>query len=110
MTTLTDSIAIQKTEKSKISDVDFHDLEFGKYLSDHMFVADYDKGQWQSSAVVPYADITITPALLALHYGQSIFEGLKAYRNKDGGIHIFRIHKHHQRLLKSLDRMCMPEI
>jgi branched-chain amino acid aminotransferase len=110
MTTVTDTIAIQKTKRSRISEIDFNDLEFGKHLSDHMFLAEYDKGQWQTSAVVPYADITISPANLALHYGQSIFEGLKAYRNKDGDISIFRVHKHHQRLLKSLDRMCMPEI
>src|ERR1700690_2440079 len=98
MNTLTDSIPVRRTTKSRISEVDFNNLEFGKYLSDHMFVADYDKGEWQSSSVVPYADITITPALLALHYGQSIFEGLKAYRTKEGDINIFRVHKHHQRL------------
>lgn len=110
MTTLTESISVQKTRRSRISEVDFNNLEFGKHLSDHMFVADYDQGQWQSYAVVPYADITINPAMLALHYGQSVFEGLKAYRNKDGNISIFRAHKHHQRLLKTLERMCMPAI
>jgi branched-chain amino acid aminotransferase len=110
MTTLTDSIPVQKTKNSRISEVDFHNLEFGKHLSDHMFSADYDQGQWQNAAVVPYANITITPANLALHYGQSVFEGLKAYRNKEGNISIFRPQRHHQRLLKTLDRMCMPLI
>jgi branched-chain amino acid aminotransferase len=110
MNTLTDSIRVQKTKHSRISEIDFNNLEFGKHLSDHMFVAEYDKGQWLSSSVVPYADLTITPANLALHYGQSVFEGLKAYRNKDGNVSIFRALKHHQRLLKSLDRMCMPAI
>src|SRR5258706_2128638 len=110
MNTLTDSISVKKTKHSRISEIDFKNLEFGKHLSDHMFVAEYDRGQWLSPAVVPYADLTITPATLALHYGQSVFEGLKAYRNKDGNISIFRVVKHHQRLLKSLERMCMPAI
>lgn len=110
MNTLTESIAIHKTKHSRISEVDFNNLEFGKHLSDHMFVAEYDQGQWKSSSVVPYSDITITPANLALHYGQSVFEGLKAYKNKDGNISVFRVHKHHERLLKSLERMCMPAI
>jgi branched-chain amino acid aminotransferase len=110
MTTLTETITIQKAKNSRIGEIDFKNLEFGKHLSDHMFVAEYDNGQWQASAVVPYADFAISPAMLALHYGQSIFEGLKAYRNKDGDISIFRAQKHHQRLLKSLARMCMPEI
>ncbi len=110
MNTLTDSISVQKTKSSRISEVDFSNLEFGKHLSDHMFLAEYDHGRWQPSAVVPYAEFKIAPANLALHYGQSVFEGLKAYRNKDGNISIFRAHKHHQRFLKSLERMCMPEI
>ncbi len=110
MTTLTYSISVQKAATSRISEIDFNNLEFGKHLSDHMFLAEYDNGQWQSSSVVPYAEMKITPAMLALHYGQSVFEGLKAYRNKDGNISIFRPQKHHQRFLKSLERMCMPEI
>src|SRR3977135_3183545 len=110
MNTLTDSINVQRTKHSRITEIDFNNLEFGKHLSDHMFVSEYDRGQWLSSSVVPYAELTITPATLALHYGQSVFEGLKAYRNKDGNISIFRVLKHHQRLLKSLDRMCMPAI
>ena len=110
MTTLTASIPVQKARNSRISEVDFKNLEFGKHLSDHMFAAEYDNGQWQGSAVVPYAEITITPANLALHYGQSVFEGLKAYRNKDGNISIFRAQKHHQRLQKTLERMCMPAV
>jgi branched-chain amino acid aminotransferase len=110
MNTTAETISVQRTEQSRINEVDFNNLEFGKHLADHMLVAEYDNGFWDQPTVVPYADITITPALLALHYGQSIFEGLKAYRNKDGNISIFRPHRHHERLLKSLDRMCMPVI
>ena len=109
MNTLTDSITLHRVKRSRISEVDFANLEFGKHLSDHMFLAEYGDGQWKSSAVVPYAEFTVMPAMLSLHYGQSVFEGLKAYRNKDGNISIFRVHKHHQRFLKSLERMCMPE-
>ncbi len=110
MSTLTETIRIQKTRQSRISEIDFNNLEFGKHLSDHMFLAEYDRGQWVSAAVVPYGDLTFSPAMLALHYGQAVFEGLKAYLNKDGNITIFRGIKHHQRLLKTLDRMCMPAI
>jgi branched-chain amino acid aminotransferase len=110
MTTLTDNITVEKTKKSRIAEVDFKNLEFGKHLSDHMFVAEYSDGQWDHGAVVPYGDFSMSPANLALHYGQSIFEGLKAYRNKEGDISVFRPHRHHQRLSKSLDRMCMPPI
>ena len=60
--------------------------------------------------IVPYGDLAMSPAMLALHYGQSIFEGMKAFKMKDGSINIFRIKKHHERLKKSLARMCMPEI
>lgn len=109
MMTATEPIVVKKASRSRIAEVDFKNLEFGKHLSDHMFLAEFDHGRWQTSAIVPYADFTISPANLTLHYGQSVFEGLKAYRNAKGDISIFRVHKHHQRFLKSLERMCMPE-
>lgn len=109
MTTLTSTIAVERTKKSVIKDVDFNNLEFGKYISDHMFVVDYDNGQWGNPKVVPFEDITISPAALSLHYGQSVFEGMKAFTMKDG-INIFRPHKHLERFNRSLDRMCMPPV
>ena len=75
MAILASSIAVERTKDSRIKEVDFKNLEFGNHLSDHMFVVDYEKGQWTSPRVVPYADIRVSPAILSLHYGQSVFEG-----------------------------------
>ena len=105
-----DTIPVQPASRSRLSSVDFNNLEFGKYISDHMIVADYAQGKWSQPAIVPYAELPLSPAMLSLHYGQSVFEGMKAYKMKDGNISIFRPSKHHQRLNRSLDRMCMPEI
>lgn len=110
MTTTTATFPIQRTTKSRIADVDFSNLEFGKYISDHMLMADYLDGKWQEPAIVPFGDIPMSPAMLSLHYGQSVFEGMKAFKNKNGDICIFRPQKHSDRLNKSLARMCMPEI
>ena len=100
-------IAVRKTNHSKISEVDFDKLEFGKYIADHMLVCDYADGEWQQPMIVPFANLSINPATLALHYGQTVFEGMKAFRMVDGSINIFRIEKHYDRFVKSLDRMCM---
>lgn len=107
---MTPSIAVERIKKSRISETDFNNLEFGKYISDHMFVAAYDAGKWQEPKIVPFGEMQMTPAILALHYGQSVFEGLKAFKNNNGDISIFRPQKHSSRLNKSLERMCMPLI
>lgn len=107
---MTTSIAVERTKRSRLSETDFSNLEFGKYISDHMLVAAYDNGQWQDMKIIPFGEMSFTPAILALHYGQSVFEGLKAFKNKNGDICIFRPHKHSARLNKSLERMCMPTI
>ena len=104
------AIDVQKTSHSRISETDFNNLEFGKYISDHMLVAGYDKGEWSEPLIVPFGELKMSPAMLSLHYGQSIFEGMKAFKMSDGSINIFRPHKHHDRLSKSMDRMCMPAI
>ena len=108
--TVTESISIERSSHSTIAQVDFNNLEFGRHIADHMVVANFTNGQWEAPQIMPYGEMKLTPATLALHYGQSIFEGMKAYRYKDGNVSIFRAHKHHQRLSKSLDRMCMPAI
>ncbi len=110
MTTTTTSVAFTRTSKSTIKSVDFSNLEFGKYISDHMLMVDYLDGKWQEPTIIPFGDIPMSPAMLSLHYGQSVFEGMKAFLNKDGNICIFRPQKHSERLNKSLTRMCMPEI
>lgn len=110
MNITTASIAVERTKQSRIKEVDFDNLGFGAHISDHMLVAQYDKGKWNEPKVMPFGNLPMTPAMLALHYGQAIFEGMKAFRMKDGSINIFRVKRHYQRLLKSLDRMCMPRM
>jgi branched-chain amino acid aminotransferase len=110
MSTLTTTIPVQHTTKSRLTETDFDNLEFGKYMADHMLIIDYKDGKWQEPGIMPFGDITISPAMLSLHYGQSIFEGMKAFFMNDGNINIFRPHKHHARLNRSMDRMCMPAI
>jgi branched-chain amino acid aminotransferase len=110
MTTLTTSFPVKRIAQSRIKDVDFNNLEFGKYISDHMLMVDFLNNKWQEPVIIPFGDIPMSPAMLSLHYGQSVFEGMKAFKNKNGDICIFRPQKHSERLNKSLARMCMPEI
>lgn len=98
---------VRKTTHSKLHEVDFSALEFGKYVSDHMLVCDYREKQWQSPHIVPYSNLSLDPATLALHYGQTVFEGMKAFRMADGRVNIFRIDRHYHRFVRSLERMCM---
>jgi branched-chain amino acid aminotransferase len=100
-------IPVKRVKESRIHEVDFNQLEFGKYISDHMLVCDYANGKWSAPQIVPYANFSISPSALALHYGQTVFEGMKAFRMHDGRINIFRIDKHYDRFVKSLQRMCM---
>ena len=108
--TFTADIPVRKTPHSKLNEVDFNHLEFGKYVSDHMLVCDYGNGAWKTPQVVPYANLSLSPTTLALHYGQTVFEGLKAFTMQDGRINIFRMDKHYDRFLRSLDRMCMAPL
>ncbi len=110
MTADTLQIEIQQTTKSRLQEVDFDNLVFGKNISDHMFVAEYRNGQWQDLRVVPYGDLSLSPATAALHYGQAIFEGMKAYRNDKGEVLTFRAIDNWARLNKSAERLCMPTI
>jgi branched-chain amino acid aminotransferase len=104
----TQTIDIQKTAKSRLTEVDFEKLEFGQTFSDHMLVADYAHGEWQAPSIVPFGDFSLSPANPALHYGQALFEGLKAYKNEAGEISIFRPEANLRRLNISADRLCMP--
>src|SRR5687767_11134032 len=103
-------IIVRQARQSRINEVDFTNLEFGKYVSDHMFICDYIDGEWQLPQIVPFANLSMSPATLALHYGQTVFERMKAFLMKDGRVNIFRMDRHHMRLGKSLERMCMPVI
>jgi branched-chain amino acid aminotransferase len=102
-------IEVRKAKQSRLHEVDFDKLEFGKYTSDHMLVCDYDNadGGWGQPLIVPFANLSLSPATLALHYGQTVFEGMKAFAMDDGRVNIFRVDKHYERFVRSLDRMCM---
>src|SRR5690606_23095664 len=110
MTVMTEAIPVERVKKSRIHETDFNNLEFGKYISDHMLIAAYRNGRWEDMKIVPFGEIPMTPAMLSLHYGQTVFEGLKAFQNANGDLSVFRMAKHSALLNKSLERMCMPAI
>ena len=86
-------------------------LGFGDITTDHMFLVDYETGKgWIDPRIVPYGDLQISPAAMSIHYGQEIFEGLKAYHGKDGGIYLFRPTDNFKRMNRSAARLCMPEV
>ena len=103
-------ISISKSAESRISQVDFNNLQFGKVYSDHMFIADYADGEWKDLRIVPYGDISISPANTTLHYASTIFEGLKANRSENGDILVFRPEANAKRMRESAERMCMPPV
>ncbi len=104
------SVKINKTDRSRISEVDWDNLPFGKVFSDHMLVMDYRDGQWQEPEIVPFEALSLHPATSAIHYGQSIFEGMKANRLDNGDVVIFRPEMNEERFNESCDRMCMPRL
>lgn len=87
-----------------------NDLAFGRFFTDHMFLADCDAGTWSNARVVPYGPLALDPAAAALHYGQTLFEGMKAYRAKNGRALVFRPELHARRLNASAERLCMPTL
>lgn len=103
-------IKISKTASSRVHELKREEIVFGKEYTDHMLVCDYKDGQWGVPEIVPYGNISISPALSAIHYGQSIFEGIKAYRLPGGGSAIFRPEKNWERFNRSAARLGMPEI
>ena len=109
MTTLED-FKVTKTKHSKLPSIDFDDIPFGKYFTDHMLVAEYANGEWESASIMPYQSINIDPSCAALHYGQAIFEGVKAYRNQQNEVCIFRPYENFKRFNISATRMEMPNI
>jgi branched-chain amino acid aminotransferase len=103
-------IQVEKVAHSRVGEMDFNNIEFAKQYSDHMFIADYYNGQWHDFKIVPYKNISLSPANPAIHYGQSIFEGLKAYKNAANEVLIFRPHENYKRMNISAKRMMMPEL
>ena len=103
-------IKITRVNKSKIEEVDFDNLPFGKFFSDHMFEMDYADGKWLTPTIVPFANLNLHPATSAIHYGQSIFEGLKAKKAENGEILVFRPEMNAKRFNESAIRMAMQPI
>lgn len=101
---------IKKTSESRINQVDFSNIPFGRIFTDHMFVVDYKDGAWSKGEIRPYGEISFAPSITALHYGQEIFEGMKAFKQEGGDIVLFRPEENWSRLNKSAERMAMPTI
>ncbi len=103
-------IRIEKAKESKINQVDFDNLVFGSVYTDHMFVMDFKNNEWQTPRIIPYQAFSYEPAAKVFHYGQAIFEGMKAYRSKDGEVYLFRPEKNIARMNRSAERLAMPPI
>ena len=102
------NIKITQTQKSKVTEVDINNISMGKAFTDHMFICDYENGEWINPRIEPLELIPTHPAAMALHYGQAIFEGMKATLGKDGTPLLFRPEENAKRLNFSADRMGMP--
>lgn len=107
---MVNNVAIEKAKTSKIKDVDFDNLSFGSVYTDHMLVCDYKNGEWSAPKIVPYQPIALDPSAKIFHYGQSIFEGMKAYKDEDEKVWLFRPLENFKRLNKSAKRLAIPEL
>lgn len=108
--TITPNISITRSETSKLNNLNLENIPFGKYFSDHMLEADYEDGEWKNVEIKPYQPLLIQPSNAAIHYGQSIFEGIKAYQLSSGEAAIFRPYDNFRRFNISATRMQMPTI
>lgn len=103
-------IQITKAVTSKLKELDLDNVPFGKYFTDHMLEADFENGEWKNVEIKPYQPLLLQPSLAVFHYGQAIFEGIKAFRGKDGKVAIFRPYDNFHRFNISARRMNMPEM
>jgi branched-chain amino acid aminotransferase len=104
-----ETIDMKKTTNSKIEQVDFNNLSFGKVYSDHMMYCDYENGHWQRPQIVPYGPMKFDPSTKVFHYGQAVFEGMKAFKDDDDQVWLFRPEKNFKRINKSSKRLAIPE-
>lgn len=100
---------ITTVSSSKLSTLDLKNIKFGSTFTDHMFVCDYIDGKWQTPEILPYAPISFQPSIKAFHYGQAIYEGMKAYKDAEDSVWLFRPEDNQKRLNTSAVRMAMPE-
>ncbi len=107
---MTTKIKVSKAKKSKIKDVDFENFSFGSVFTDHMFECDYVNGKWENPRIRPYEKISIEPSASVFHYGQAIFEGMKAFKDDNNNVFLFRPNENFERINKSAIRMSIPQI
>ena len=99
-----------KNQNTRFNDINWNDLRFGQFFSDHMFIVNYKNGKWDDGEIVPYGPLPIEPAMCTLHYAQACFEGLKTFRDVKGGANLFRPEKNAARLNHSGERLCIPNL
>ena len=110
MNAIINDIEIIKAKTTKINEVDFDNLKFGQVFSDHMLECNYKNGAWEAPKVVPYQAITLDPSAKIFHYGQSVFEGMKAYKDTNNEVWLFRPLENFKRLNISSKRLAIPEL
>lgn len=110
MSVSTLDIKVTKVAKSRIAELDQSNIQFGKLYSDHMLVAEYEDGAWKSAEIKPFENLSLSPATTFMHYGQAIFEGVKAYKDPEGNPMIFRPYDNMKRMNRSAHRMAMPDV
>ncbi len=110
MKEISDLFDIQTVNQSRFSPELLQDIRFGTVFTDHMLVADFREGQWQKPKIMPYGPMSFEPAAKVFHYGQAIFEGMKAFKDDNGNVFLFRPEKNFERMNKSADRLAMPLI
>jgi branched-chain amino acid aminotransferase len=103
------NIPVKITEKSRFELADWNNLGFGRFFSDHVYISKFTKGEWDKGEIIPYGPIMFEPGMCTLHYGQTIFEGLKAYYDINGGANIFRPDRNALRMNRSAQKLCIPE-
>ncbi|MBP2834178.1 branched-chain amino acid aminotransferase [Aquimarina sp. U1-2] len=107
--TISNTLQVTKVNESKIGQVDFENLNFGKIFTDHMFTCDYRDGAWQTPKIEPYGPLTLDPSARVFHYGQAVFEGMKAYKDDNGDTFLFRPDENFKRINRSAERLAIPE-
>ena len=110
MSVSTTEFVVNKVENSRINEVDLTNVQFGKNYSDHMLIAYYENGAWKQPEIMPYSNLSLSPATTFIHYGQAIFEGIKAYKDPNGNPLIFCPYDNWKRMNRSAHRMAMPDV
>ena len=110
MSVSTLDIKVNKITKSRIAELDHNNIQFGKLYSDHMLVARYEDGEWKQAEIKPFENLSLSPATTFMHYGQAIFEGVKAYKDPEGNPILFRPYDNLKRMNRSAERMAMPDV